>query len=39
MVPDIEVLITEEDRAAGRDPQLQRAISFLQNEEYAGYNK
>jgi carboxyl-terminal processing protease len=39
LVPDIEVLITEEDRAAGRDPQLQRAISFLQNEEYAGYNK
>jgi carboxyl-terminal processing protease len=37
--PDIEVLITEEDRAAGRDPQLERAISFLQNGEYAGYTK
>jgi carboxyl-terminal processing protease len=29
--PDIEVLYTEEDRAAERDPQLQRAISYLQN--------
>jgi carboxyl-terminal processing protease len=39
LAPDIEVLITEEDRTAGRDTQLERAISFLQNEEYAGYNK
>lgn len=39
LAPDIEVLITEDDRAAGRDAQLERAISFLQNEEYAGYNK
>jgi carboxyl-terminal processing protease len=37
--PDVEVLITEEDRAAGRDPQLERAISFLQNGEYAEYKK
>jgi carboxyl-terminal processing protease len=37
--PDIEVLITEEDRAAGRDPQLERAIEFLQNGEYAEYSK
>jgi carboxyl-terminal processing protease len=29
--PDIEVLFTEEDRAAERDPQLQRAIGYLQN--------
>jgi carboxyl-terminal processing protease len=29
--PDIEVLYTEEDRAAERDPQLERAISYLQN--------
>jgi carboxyl-terminal processing protease len=31
--PDIEVLVTEEDRNQGRDPQLERAISFLQNGE------
>lgn len=33
--PELEVLITEEDRASGVDPQLARAIEFLQNEEYA----
>ncbi|MBE7552583.1 MAG: S41 family peptidase [Anaerolineales bacterium] len=33
--PDIEVLITEEDRANNRDPQLERAISFLTNGESA----
>lgn len=33
--PDLEVLITEEDRTNGVDPQLVRAIEFLQNEEYA----
>ena len=27
--PDIEVMITPEDRLAGRDPQLQRAIDVL----------
>jgi carboxyl-terminal processing protease len=37
--PDIEVLITEEDRAAERDSQLERAIQFLQNGEYAEYKK
>lgn len=31
--PDIEVLFTEEDHAEGRDPQLARAIEFLQNGE------
>jgi len=31
--PDIEVPVTEEDRSQGRDPQLERAISFLQNGE------
>jgi carboxyl-terminal processing protease len=31
LTPDVEVLITEEDRAQGRDPQLERAISLLQN--------
>jgi len=33
LTPDIEVLVTEEDRANNRDPQLERAISFLQNGE------
>ena len=33
--PDVEVLFSEEDHQTGRDPQLERAISFLQNEEYA----
>ncbi len=33
LTPDIEVLFTEEDRTEGRDPQLERAISFLQNGE------
>lgn len=31
--PDVEVLITEEDRANEHDPQLARAISYLQNGE------
>ena len=33
--PDVEALITEEDRANSIDSQLNRAIEFLQNEEYA----
>jgi len=33
LIPDIEVLFTEEDHASGRDVQLERAISFLQNGE------
>jgi carboxyl-terminal processing protease len=33
--PDIEVLISDEDRANNRDPQLERAISFLTNDESA----
>ncbi|MBN1219516.1 MAG: S41 family peptidase [Anaerolineae bacterium] len=31
LLPDIEVLFAEEDRANGRDPQLERAIEFLSN--------
>jgi carboxyl-terminal processing protease len=31
LVPEIEVPVTDEDRAGGRDPQLERAINFLQN--------
>lgn len=33
--PDIEVLVTEEDRANNRDPQLARAVEFLQNNAAA----
>ncbi len=33
LIPDIEVLPTEEDQASQRDVQLERAISFLQNED------
>ncbi|MCB0213754.1 MAG: S41 family peptidase [Anaerolineae bacterium] len=33
--PDVEVLFTEEDHQTGNDPQLKRAITFLQNGEYA----
>lgn len=35
LTPNIEVLFTEEDHATGNDPQLARAITFLQNKEYA----
>lgn len=35
LTPDIEVLFSEEDHEVGNDPQLDRAIRFLQNEEYA----
>jgi carboxyl-terminal processing protease len=31
--PDIEVLVTEEDRTDNRDPQLERAIKYLQDGE------
>jgi len=39
LTPDIEVLFTEEDHATGRDPQRERAITFLQNKEYIGLQK
>jgi len=29
LTPDQEILITEADRAQGRDPQLERAIEYL----------
>lgn len=29
LVPDVEVPLTEEDRQAGRDPQLDRALEYL----------
>ncbi|GAB4441212.1 MAG: S41 family peptidase [Anaerolineae bacterium] len=35
LAPDVEVLFTEEDHANQRDPQLERAIEYLQNKEYA----
>ena len=33
LIPEIEVLFTEEDRAENRDVQLTRAITFLQTGE------
>lgn len=39
LTPDIEILYSEEDRAAQRDPQLQRAIDFLKNKEYVSFHK
>jgi carboxyl-terminal processing protease len=35
LAPEIEVLVTDDDRANNRDPQLERAVSFLQNGESA----
>ena len=31
LTPDVEVLVSEEDRTEGRDPQLERAIEYLTN--------
>ncbi|MEJ2556868.1 MAG: S41 family peptidase [Anaerolineae bacterium] len=31
--PDVEVIPTEDDRAGGTDPQLERAVAYLQQEE------
>jgi len=31
LIPDVEVLFSEDDHANGRDPQLERAIEVLQN--------
>lgn len=39
LIPDVEVLFSEEDHANQRDPQLERAIEFLQNKEYATAGK
>lgn len=33
LIPDIEVLINDEDRANNRDPQIERAISYLQDSK------
>ncbi|MCK4964048.1 MAG: hypothetical protein KAS54_03125, partial [Dehalococcoidia bacterium] len=33
ITPDIEVEITEEDISSGRDPQLESAIEYLQDQE------
>jgi carboxyl-terminal processing protease len=32
LAPDIEVTISEEDKAAGKDPQLERAVAYLQEQ-------
>lgn len=39
LTPNVEILFTEEDHANQRDPQLDRAIEFLQNKEYATAGK
>lgn len=39
LIPDIELLVTEEDRTNQRDPQLERAVDFLLNKEYATVTK
>jgi carboxyl-terminal processing protease len=31
LMPDVEVLITDDDRSQGRDTQLERAIEYLEN--------
>jgi len=33
LTPDVEVAISEQDRTEGRDPQLDRAIEYLLNEQ------
>jgi len=33
LAPDIEVAMSDEDRAAGADPQLERAIAYLRERE------
>jgi carboxyl-terminal processing protease len=35
LVPDVEIIPSEEDRASGADPQLERAIAYLQEQEEA----
>jgi carboxyl-terminal processing protease len=37
LTPDVEVLLTEDDRAAGLDPQLDAAIELLQGRTAAAY--
>ena len=32
LTPDIEVALTDEDRAQGRDPQLERAVQYLEGK-------
>lgn len=38
LTPDIVVEMSEEDRDAGRDPQLERAIEYLTNQMVTGGN-
>ncbi len=33
LTPDVEIALTEEDRAANLDPQMERAIAYLQGTE------
>lgn len=36
LTPDIEVALTDEDKAQGRDPQLDRAVSYLMESKRSG---
>ncbi len=33
LAPDVEVQLTDEDRAQGRDPQLERAVAYLMSQQ------
>ena len=35
LAPDVEILLSEEDRASGADPQLEQAITYLQKQDQA----
>jgi carboxyl-terminal processing protease len=35
LIPDVEVIPSEEERASGADPQLERAVAHLQEQEEA----
>jgi carboxyl-terminal processing protease len=35
LIPDVEVIPSEEERASGADPQLEQAVAYLQEQEEA----
>jgi carboxyl-terminal processing protease len=39
LTPDIEVVVSEEDRANGTDPQLKRAVAYLREQGEGGSRK
>ena len=36
LAPDVEIILSEADRASGADPQLEEAIVYLRNHDQAG---